>query len=75
MRETKKKGKQEQLGRDLEEYLANHIAPVPLVLGNLGKVFADAVAPVGVIVLLNSRYVENDYKWKLFTIFSKLKET
>lgn len=32
--ETNKKGKQEQVGRDLGEYLANHIDPLPLVLGN-----------------------------------------
>lgn len=53
--ETNKKGKQEPVGRDLGEYLANHIAPLPLVLDNLGKIFEDVVAPVGAMVLLNSR--------------------
>lgn len=34
-----KKEKQEQVGRDLGEYLASHIAPLPQVLGNLGQNF------------------------------------
>lgn len=53
-----KKEKQEQVGRNLGEYLASHIAPLPLVLGNLGESFEAVVAPVRAKVLLKSRWVE-----------------